>query len=210
MLRILIAAMNEVEGKYWYQGQLFSGVGFFAHGDHVQGRWINLGLVEEVYSPIFLEAESVFSQLNLTGSLSDYDLISYENQPFNGIGYEFSDEFCIHEAVVFHGAVHSEAYWNAEGVMLHLSLDNGKFGEIYEWHPNGERKSIDISTNSSFVGHFSFTQEGALRYLNGNRGFLSALGEIHKNSKFFPYDNYESAFKANCEKNMTLSGLRCE
>lgn len=206
MQRVLFTAMSEVDGKYWYRDAPFTGVGFFAGEDCVGGYWVNVGVLEKEYAPITCKTPFECRQLDLTGVLSDYELILQNGEPFTGVGYEFSDEFCIHEAYVSDGVIISDAYWNADGLMLHLGLDSGVFGEIYEWNLNGGRKSIDISTGASFAGHFAYTQDGKLRYLNSNRGFLDALDGISKVSRYFPYGSLEDIFKSACEKNMILAG----
>jgi len=207
MLRILFNAMQEVNGEYWYQGDLFTGIGFFIDEEnHVQGYQLNAGIIGDSYRPISQLTKTELPQLNLTGALSDYDLILHEDRLLTGIGYEFSDEFCIHEAYIQDGIVNSDAYWNANGLLLQLSLSSKSFGEIYEWYENGERKSVDISTSSSFTGHLSYGEDGVLHYINSNRGFFDALDEIAKAAAHFPFKDRAGLLEQKYANHVTLSG----
>jgi len=207
MQRILFRAMQEVSGRYWYRGKLFTGIGFFVDEENrVQGCRLNAGVVDGSYLPISQLIKAEFPQLNFTGTLSDYDLVFHEGRLFTGVGYEFSDEYCIHEAYIKDGVINSDAYWDANGLLLQLSLSGENFGEIYEWHANGERKSVDISTSSSFTGHLSYGEDGILYYINSNRGFFDALDEIAKAAVHFPFKGRIGLLEQKYANNFTLSG----
>lgn len=187
MKRLKTNLLTQRNGLYVHDGELFSGVGFES-GDNqtVRGSQFQSGLRTGPYHPICAMGADVPLQVEFANGIEPYVTTMYQGRPFSGIAYTFEEGRCRYECLFREGIEVSEAWWLKDGTMTSYNLDNGEFGEGYEWYPNGKLKSAGVSTNHSFVGRFSFTEDGLLKFLSLQRGFLNRLTEIRSKVKFLP------------------------
>lgn len=207
MKRMLLDAMDQRQGLYWFEGAPFSGVGFELHdGGVVRSYEIKNGGIVAPYRSICAKNSEPVLQVDLSDQLSDYETPYFNGEPFNGLAFSFSGMFCDHEAFFENSVERSSAWWNRAGLMIEYSRSNDGIGELYEWHPNGALKYGDISTNSSFAGRIAFSEDGTLKYLRAERGFFNELGNIFSKTKFFPIDSRQAIGKLRGNPDIALSG----
>ena len=207
MKRLLIRALEENAGKYWYQDVLYSGVVFAVTPlGVVSSRQVENGRIVGPYRPICALENDQSMQVDLTGQLSDYTLPQYLGKPYSGIGFGFSGDICDREVLLKDGVTYAEAQWTKDGVMLYFDVPNDKFGEVYEWYPNGSLKGIKISTNSKFYGSINFAEDGRLTYLGACRGLLKNLQTISDSARFFPFASMLGLASAKAAETFVLFG----
>ncbi len=174
---------------YLHRDKPFSGVGFeVGEGQLVRSYQFENGLRIGDYHPLCAQGAEVNLQLDLSAGIDPPGLILYNAKPYTGVGYTFDNTgFCDFECFFKNGVAESELTWQKDGLMIDCNLAGDNFfGEHYMWYPNGKLKKFSISTNHSFVGGLSFTEQGFLRFVHLSRGFLKNLGNIRSEVKLRP------------------------
>lgn len=207
MKRVRFQAMEQREGRYWYRGTPFTGIGFSVSDRKVSAFEVEDGIVTRPYRPICAPDNSEFLQIELGGELSDYETPVYLGKPFSGIGYEFAGDDCNFEAFLDKGDPLSQAHWDRNGTMVYFAAPpNDVFRETCEWYQNGAIKSIAISTSTHFSGAVRFSEEGWLVVLTSRGGFLGQVSEIYTKARFFPISNVSEFATIRWAEEVTLAG----
>lgn len=132
MKRILFSAMEQRDGRYWYQGEPYTGVGFTLHPEQrVTAHEVKDGVVAGPYRPICVPDDGVdYEQINDTeGLLDDYVTKTYRGKAFTGIMYSFLGETCNRESFTRNGVLDNDACWYANGNMQIFVPPNDHFSE---------------------------------------------------------------------------------
>lgn len=197
-----------VGGRYHYQGKLLSGVGFaIDQQGSVAASLIEDGLVVGRYRSICVADDRGYPQIDARGQLLDYQLITYQGDPYTGVAYEFIGGQCGIEAFVRNGVIWNQAHWSNEGRFIYLDIPNEEFGEAYHWHPNGRLKTANISTNSGFFGSIGFDEHARMNHLSGYKGFLKSVEYISsKAAPFFPFESTADIDQMTFACKLRLSG----
>lgn len=199
--------MERKGGRYFLLGMEFSGVGFEIGLDkRVRAIELVNGIEAGGYHPFCASPGDQLDQVDLTGMLSDYEVPLYQGHPFSGIGYEFDDGVCTREVFMRNGIVYSEARWTEAGQMVYFDVPNDEFGEVYEWYPSGELRSVDVTTNSEFHGGMRFSEDGELVILSACNGFLKAVSRIARKARFFPISDIHHIGRIKISSGLTLFG----
>ena len=209
--RILLDSMGSISGQFLYHDRPFSGVGFSIDANKVVSSYeIVDGHIIRPYVPICVRDRSEFTEMDVTGMLSDYALVMFDDVPYSGVGYEFFNEFCDREVFLRNGLVESEARWNNNGNLVYFEAPNALFGEMYEWYPTAILKKVAISTNDRFTLSFSFTDRNELSFVSSTRGGLRSLEYISQNARFFPLKHSTEIATMKAASELTLFGSDIE
>lgn len=212
-MRVLLSSLNQIDGKYFYKNDLFSGVYFDVDDEkNVTAFEVIDGVVIKPYQSVCQPDNRRFRQVDITEDMTDYrEFAQFKGQDYSGVGFEFDGEFCIAEVFIVDNSIFWEAQWTKQGIMFDYDVPNPFFLEGYRWYNNGKIKSMTITNDRVSGGNFSgsicFSENGDINKLIANNGFLGyTMKMINIQARFFPF-KYVSDFKNySWDENIILIG----
>jgi hypothetical protein len=151
MLMINMKKLDQLEDKYYYEGKLFTGVGFETFEEKIEEvcqfkNGVNVGIYRSQYFP----NNSTISQIDIdyiefTGEYLD-SYAFYKNKRFSGIAYELEgeQEFCLGRHLIDDGVTVVSRRWYPSGEKESLKLDRKDIVQIFEWFKDGSLKKIRL------------------------------------------------------------------
>ncbi|MFZ6781340.1 hypothetical protein ACO0LD_31270 [Undibacterium sp. Ji83W] len=207
MRRMLINAMTNKNGLIYHDEELFSGVSYEKLDDETICAWIvQDGKIEMPYLSRYFDDRSDLLHVDLTASMSDYEIPCYEEKPFSGVAYSFDGNYCEREALLIDGEVISDTWWSNDGVLLRYEQHAAGYCEIYEWYGEGVINCCTITTSNSFNGYLKFLLDGRLSGVGSRRGFFDAFSNIASKSPIFPVRDLSKFFTLKCAEEIWLVG----
>ena len=121
MIRLTTALLSYENGKYFYQNQLFSGIGYHvvdatveAIGIYEQGSCVADYANEYLPQPI--QQFQIDSDYLEPENEDDYEpLMCYEGQRYSGMAYDFHNGFCTGELLYINGQLSSSVNYYTSG-----------------------------------------------------------------------------------------------
>lgn len=170
MLRLKKSALKEEEGKFFYKGDLFSGIAFaMSDGEMVNAIKISEGVEIGEYFPKLSPASDcrvIDIELLLPEDEDDYEpFLCLDGQRFSGIALEFDGAFCTGELLYVRGWSDSQFTYYETGRLESIELVEDGFSQIYQWYESGQLKKYKVASRNSFSFDLEFKEDGSLSVL---------------------------------------------
>jgi hypothetical protein len=202
MKRIIKGALFNINGSLYYEDRLFSGIAYELQDEQiVQPFLVKNGVIGAPHLSPHVDDRADLAHVDLSEVLSDYELPEYQGAPFTGVAYAFLGDYCNREVRLDEGNPVLDTWWDRDGTLIGYERNVSSFGEIYAWYPSGALKSFEISTNSSYTGYVTLSENGQLEKIGSRKGFISSLGAIAASSPYFPVSDFAQvlAYRAAAE-----------
>ncbi len=221
MRKIRMEALSYRDGKYWFDGRLFSGVGLATK------RGIELDIIamldgvvcrlDEV-TPMATEGYSLvidvsgYTDDDLVGSPIRHDegenglivhweelqlRLSYLGVPYSGRAFEFDEETCVRELDYENGYVIKDARQDKAGALLDLYI-GGEFEQFYSWDSHGALESAELIVKKSDLERGIVVMLQVMIGFTGDKmsdltlvGKAEAINDLIKRASYFPVENVE-------------------
>jgi hypothetical protein len=201
MMMINIKELEQDEGKYYYKGELFSGVGFRTSDEKVEDlHRFKDGVSVSGYRCKYFSSEDNISQIDIdyidfTGEfLNPYAF--YENKKFSGIAYEFEKEqgFCLGQHLIEEGVPVVSFTWYPSGKNKSLSIDRKGFVQIFEWFENDSLKYFEIYSHEfrKRLIAISLTEENQLKTVWIEKDYFDWILNHGTELEFHYFENKDS------------------
>ncbi len=170
MLRLKKSALTEEEGKFFYKGDLFSGVAFtMSEGELVNAIEVSEGMETGKYFPkYFSKSDYRIIDIELLDpeDEDDYEpFLCLNGDRFSGIALEFDGVFCTGELLYVRGWSDSQVTYYKTGCIESIDLVEDGFSQIYQCYKNDQLKKYEITVRNSFSFNLAFTEDGGLSVL---------------------------------------------
>lgn len=185
MLRVTQHVLTQQDGKYLYQGAPFNGIVYTVlDGKVCAVEMCRDGMVTGPIKNRFLPNHSV----HVDGSV----LVGYDESPryfqdelFNGIGYDFYDGHCLTEHYYINGLSAYVVWFTDAGKLNSVDFgeDNDCYGETYEWYASGAIERIEYlhrdEQHNDFVrAGFSWHEDGSTRSIRLSTDYYKNILDI--------------------------------
>lgn len=188
MKRILLNRAERRGDVYYVDGQPFSGIGFERKVDgQVSASELLDGKIVRPYVSLCESEGPVQLRVDLGLGKADYEPTLYDGKPLSGMGYVFSNGFCVYEALFKGGTENHYIDWHETGKIAACFLFHDGYGEQYDWYDSGGMNECRIQTSLAFGAFFAFTEIGALKCVRLRDGAAGAIPKIAASSSFFPF-----------------------
>lgn len=183
MLRLKKNALTEEEGKFFYKGDLFSGVAFtMSDGDMVNAINISEGVEIGKYFPSYLpvsESKIIDIELLEPENEDDYEpFLCLNGERFSGIALEFDGAFCTGEVLYVRGWSDSQVAYYETGCLESIELVEDGFSQIYQWYENDQLKKYEVTSRNSFSFDLAFNENGYLSVLGMEGDYFNQVKMI--------------------------------
>lgn len=170
MLRLKKSALTEEGGRFFYKGDLFSGIAFaMSDGEMVNAVKISEGIEIGEYFPKVLpefDCRVIDIELLLPEDEDDYEpFLCLDGQRFSGIALEFDGDFCTGEILYVRGWSNSQFTYYKTGRLESIELVEDGFSQIYQWYESGQLKKYKVASRNSFSFNLEFKENGYLSVL---------------------------------------------
>lgn len=143
--------LDQIEDKYYYEGNQFTGVGFETFEERIEEvcefkNGINVGIYRSQYFPDDPTISQVdIDYIEFTGEYLD-SYAFYKNKRFSGIAYELEgeQEFCVGRHLIDDGVTVVSRRWYPSGEKESLKLDRKDIVQFFEWFKDGSIKKISL------------------------------------------------------------------
>ncbi|MGB3692881.1 MAG: hypothetical protein WBG70_16125 [Spirulinaceae cyanobacterium] len=169
---INIKELSCIKNKYFYEEQLFTGVGFSTSGEKVNNfnkfeNGINVGAYQCKYFPNKISIPHInIDYIDFTGEFLDAFAL-YKNKKFSGIAYELEDEedVCLAKHLFKDGVPVGSISWHSSGEKKSLRLEREGIVQVFGWFPDGALKEMELYSQeqSERLINVSFDQPKQLR-----------------------------------------------
>ena len=148
---INIKKLDQIEDKYYYEGNQFTGVVFETSEERIEEvcefkNGINVGIYRSQYFPDDPTISQVdIDYIEFTGEYLD-SYAFYKNKRFSGIAYELEgeQEFCVGRHLIDDGVTVVSRRWYPSGEKESLKLDRKDIVQFFEWFKDGSIKKISL------------------------------------------------------------------
>lgn len=195
MLIINIKQLQISEDEYYYQGKLFTGVGFTANEDKIDNRYVfsqgrKIGIYQNKYFPqdqnlLHIDIDSI----DFAGEYLD-GLSLYDNHKFSDIAYELEgeQEICLGEHFIVDGVVLVSVGWYLSGEKESLRLDNNNIVQVFEWFRDSSIRKIGIYIieQQKMLIQINITEANKLKSVRLGENYFD-LVETYKSELEFHY-----------------------
>jgi hypothetical protein len=183
MLRLKKHALIEKEGKFFYEGNLFSGIAFdIANGMLVNAMQISDGIETRRYTPKYYPASDcqiVDMEILKPESEDDYEpFLCLNGERFNGIALEFDGVFCTGELLYVRGWSDSQVTYFKTGQLESIELIEDGFSQIYQCYDGKQIKKYEISVRNLFSFNLEYNEDGNIRVLGLDGDWLNQMKVI--------------------------------
>lgn len=205
MQRILMSCLTLNKGLYYYNDELFTGIGFEVKGSEVKQRIvIKDGLQSGPYLNEYMPTLEHCLHVNedaLEPHPSNYDgqPVSYQNKPFTGIAYEFWKDFCTSETLRVNGYWDHGRWDNAvityyiSGCFESVYISSDGLHQKYEWNPEGNLKTLMLLKKGFLEIDIECTEDLNLKKVMIGQDYFKNIDLLKNRLKFPVYDNKQFA-----------------
>jgi hypothetical protein len=216
MLIINIKQLQILEEQYYYQGNLFTGVGFTANEDKIDNRYIfsdcrKTGLYQNKHFPqdqnhLHLDRDSIdFAREYLDG------LAFYKNHKFSGIAYELEgeQEFCRVEHFIVDGIILASVGWYVSGEQESLKMDNNNIVQVFEWFRDGSIRKIGIYIieQQKMLVQINITEPNKLKSVRLGENYFNLVDTYNSELVFHYFETRNFFYNYNIDSSLLLMGL---
>ena len=184
MLRLATSLLSLQNGKYVYQNQPFTGIGYNLIDEVVE----SIALYREghraenytnEYLPITTEKLRIDSEALEPENEDDYEpLMCYEGQRFSGIAYDFQNNICTGELIYRKGQLESSVTYYISGALEFAEIIDEKILQRYQWYSNAAIKRFEIYDKNVFEITLAFEDSGQINCLSINGNYFDRVQQI--------------------------------
>jgi hypothetical protein len=187
MLRIDTRYLEFENSLYYYENQLFTGIGFRLDEGVITNKKIYQdGILSGEYTNNHIDTDDNGLWVDmrvLEGTDGDEsEPLFFKGKLFSGVACDLNGHFCVSEKKFQEGECCPEAHYSFSGLLIYLdNAENGLYQQ-YEWFKNGLYKKIILSHDGYFDFELDFTREQRLSqisiegdYFKDIQSFLSEL-----------------------------------
>ncbi len=185
-LKIKLSALDRLEGKLFYQGELFNGVAIEINNGLITSetqvvQGFPKGPYQCEYFPLFPDATRVEEHCpDLVGS-KEYETTQqfrFRGVIFNGIYYEFQDECCIYMGSIVDGYADIELDWWTNGMLEEYAFWNKGSGADFQFSHNGKLQYIYQCKGDEHRLLVKFDEEERLKSLDLMGAYFDIQDEL--------------------------------
>ena len=218
MLMINIKNLNSIGDKYYFQGSLFTGIGFEIFGDKIENvsqfeNGVNVDININKYFPNDKNIPHIdIDYIDFTGEYLD-SYAFYKNHKFSGIAYELEgdQEFCLGQHLIKDGVTVVSIRWYPSGEKESLRLDREGIVQVFEWFKDGSIKKISLYSREygEILVNITLSQAKQLSsvWIEGN--YFQWIVNYRSKIEYHYFENINSFKDYSADPNLSLinSGL---
>lgn len=209
MLRVNMLSLFCVDGKHYYNDELFTGVAFGVVKCVVESEIEYRDGVEVcVYSnAYFSHVEGFEKRLKVDDECLDDDddaRLFYET-PFSGVAYAFDGDRCVGEEVYIDAYLVGYEYFYRSGKPEEVSLTSGGVVEEYEWNEDGEVRRFEVA-GRGFSIKLGYENKETINFLSIKGGYFDVAEKINTVVMPIMYKNPESILRKKAASHIFFSG----
>lgn len=211
MLRLKKSALTEKKGKFFYKGDLFSGVAFtMSEGELANAIEVSEGMEIGKYFPeYFPESDYRVIDIELLDpeDEDDYEpFLCLNGERFSGIAIEFDGVFCTGELLYVRGWTDSQVAFYKNGRLESIDLIEEGFSQIYEWDENSDLKKYEVTVRNSFSFNVAFNEDGCLSVLRMEGDYFNQVKLISDKLAIPAFKNDSFIDDSKAASYLSLSG----
>ncbi len=211
MVRINIDTLESRDGLYFFNGEIFEGIGYEIAGHRVVGVFMfeKGARREKLHSEISpgIQAQGVLSKY-LAPDEQNYDgePVVLDGTPYTGLAYEFKDQFCVCEELYKDGRSIRAITWYRSGDIASYEIWDEEVTQDIGWYENGQVEFVRYIERDSFEMELRSNKNGLIKAFRLYGAYFKKLGAIKNRLKLNKYDmNYiENEFSA--DQSIYMSG----
>lgn len=213
MLRVNADILAVENGKYFYQGELFTGIAFVvSEGVVKNAKEYKTGELMGNYSNEYLPNED--NQLKIDSDYlepeneDDYEPFRcYKGERFSGIAYDFEVEgLCTGEWLYIDGWSDSDVTYYKSGVLEAVELIDDDFSQVYYWYEHGQIKKYEIFERDFFDITLAFEETGELTTLGINGDYFERIKNLSNEMKFCLFEEKDFISGLKGTRYLSVSG----
>lgn len=208
MKRIKKNSLEVCDNKYYFEGELFTGVVYSVVGRVVENIFtVENGAISKKPDDFFgFERYSLSIDVSHLHEELDEEPFLYRGRRFTGVAYSFDEDFCIGAQVFEGGYVEKEVGWFKSGVLGFYEGFCEGVGEFSTWYENGSRNNLKVSEQGSFRLEADFDPPDEMKRLSIFGPFLERLSEVSNKLLFPLVDRVEQLNEIKFSHSLYLSG----
>ena len=192
MIKVNSGTLSEKDGKFYYEGRVFTGVAIELSGCIVNRavRYID-GSVDGPYSNEYLPAieHHLIVDFDCLDPEDEDEPLCYNEERFSGLAYDFDGDVCVGELLYENGWQGSNVTYYQSGNLESVELVDDNFSQKYYWYESGQIKRFDLFERNSFEVNLNFSEDGLISTLSINGNYFDRVGELREDVKFAIYDH---------------------
>jgi hypothetical protein len=208
MKRVKKSLLDLCDGKYYLDGDLFTGIVYSIIGNVVESLFsVKDGSLSNKPNDLFGFEKY---RLSIDASHLDEDLekepFVYEGHRFTGVAYGFDDGFCVSAQAYMDGYITKEVGWFKSGVLGFYEGFCEGVGEFATWHEGGGRNIYKVSEQGFFRLEADFDQPDKLKRLSIFGSLFERLSEVSDKLLFPLVGGVEQLKEIKMSDSLYLSG----
>lgn len=199
MLRVNAEVLSKESDRYYYQGNLFTGVAFSVVGCTItKAVQYQIGLATSKYvSEYFLDVDeqTTVNSDCLEPENEGYDEPAcYNGTRFSGIAYDFDNNFCTGELHYENGWLGSQINYYLSGKLEFVELIGKDLSQKYYWYENGQIGRFEIFARDLLEIRLAFNQQGEVTLISIDGQYFEKIASFTDKIKYplFNKDNFIS------------------
>lgn len=211
MLKVNRDALSVDSGKFYYEGKLFTGVGFevtdctvnravkYKDGD-AENTYINEHLSTTKHRPAI-----IFDCLEPEDEMEEEPLC-YKGTRFSGLAYDFDGDLCVGELLFESGWQGSAMTYYKSGFFDSIEIINDDCAQKYYWYELGQIKRLDLYERNSFDVNLNFNEDGLISTISIDGRYFDRIKEVREELMFCLYDHTGFTKNLSASDYLYLSG----
>lgn len=212
MRRIKTTALTSENEKFYYEGDLFTGIGFEISNGVIEKRlrFLNGNVVGEYNNDLITNSENdiwVDSSFLDAEEDDDEEPFLYNNAYFTGIACEFyGRDYCYKESQYVDGYCDTEVRMFESGDLSYFDSPDGDLYQKFEWHENGSLRNLEISKGNEWLAEAEFTENEELKALKLLGNYFEGVSSCSDQLKFHFFEDIDNLKKQTVAATLYLSG----
>ncbi len=215
MLRIKTTSLVYKDHKFFFDDELFSGLGFHIVNGIVEKvvKYVN-GVEVRDYQSEYIPCsenciciDSSFLEGGYIGENDDYGPAFYQNKRFSGIAYEFDSNECIAEHLLEKGFDILEIAFFVDGTLESYEDFRNNMNQCFYWHYNGMLKRIYLSSKElNLRVEFNFDDQERIKTAIIQGNYFESVSKLKPQLKYHLFETKTYAAKLFAAPYLYLSG----
>ncbi|RKZ40636.1 MAG: hypothetical protein DRR16_30760 [Candidatus Parabeggiatoa sp. nov. 3] len=211
MLRVKTASLVCQEKRFFFQDQLFSGLGFQVINGVVEkvAEYLNGVEVRDYRSEYidYNESRICIDRSFLDGEeYEDEEPFLYNKKRFSGLAYDFDGDFCVGELLFENGVGCTNVSFFHSGELAGYEESGKEIYQCFEWYKNRKLKHIDFSWLNKFMVEFNFDDQERIRTAMIPGDYFESVYRFRSQLKFHLFETKTYAAKLFAAPYFYLSG----
>ncbi len=203
--------ISNENGRYYYQGELFTGVSFYLDCCKVERSIeIKSGVLHGEYFNEYLsgldEAIKIYSDCLKPEDEGEEEPLCYGEERFSGMAYDFDDGFCTGELCYTRGWLGSQVGYYKSGVLGSVELIDEDFSQKYYWYADSQVRRYEIFERNSFDVSLGFKENGVITVLSIDEDYFDRVHALKDEIKFYYFFDKNFAVKLTGADYLYISG----